>query len=473
MRTINVCLYLGLILFLTVIVSCSDNDNDSPDDDRYQKQHAGEVIDGIDKYLGKGYKGYQYYANPKSCTLALFDVSNHEDINIQHAPSHSGRYVSGENKTEFYDQFSADVSIAGTYDGFSGEITSNFKQSVLRNRNYSYATSHITQTYYRLSLLETAKLTNQAKQDLENLAPIDLFNKYGTHYLKSIYIGGRVSFSSYIDRSSFKELVDMEASMSAAYGEVVSGSGSISEANKKAVEQLATNKQIDVIGGDPAEANGITTGAGEPSDTYKEWSRSVEKHMSIADFADGGLVPIYELVNDSERRTELITAWNQYMDDYTDDVLTEGEPDVIKKNGKFKLHSSDGRYIGGAEIGTLENYPTMADKGVTLEFGGSSDDLLNEHIVTIKTTEKFKRLRKNNKFLHAGTIKWLFYKKQGGAKNNWKIIKKVPSSDSTIRYGDTVIIKNQHYTKKPYLAPSSDNYLTSLKDEHIWTIEQK
>lgn len=58
--------------------------------------------------------------------------------------------------------------------------------------------------------------------------------------------------------------------------------------------------------------------------------------MTISDIPNGGLIPIYELVSDQDRKQKLIASWNEYMASNTSQLLTE-EIQVVKKN--------DGRYL--------------------------------------------------------------------------------------------------------------------------------
>lgn len=481
---IRIPITLLLALICLPLTSCSRKDDkpkpkpepQAQTDTRYETIHATQVVKGIDEFLGKGYRGYQYYANPESCAHALFDVSNPDTIDIQKSPSYKGRFVSGETKSQFHNQFSAGVSASGIYEGFSGEITSNFTKDTLRSRQYTFATSHITQTYYRLTLKDSAPLLDEAKADLETLEPTQLFDKYGTHYLKSIYIGGRVSFSSYADRRTVSENFDIKATVNVAYLNVVKGSGSVESVNESDFKQVVNNKQIDVIGGDPAKANSITDDTGEPAAEYRSWSESVPDFMSIADFADGGLAPIYELAPVS-RQAELKKAWTQYMTNHTADVLKEAEPAVVHKNSKFTLQSQDGRFYGKAPYKKTNQYyyPTTASKAQKLQFAGNKSTLQNGNNIKIKTTETFpnsitgkwsKRI-----YLGAFTLKhWLYYWTTDGAKTNWFIEKVIPSSDKNIRYGDEVYIRNEHFDQ--YLAPSKDGYVTTIQEPYIWTIEK-
>ena len=469
-------LLTGIIaLFL---ISCSEKEDPKPKPEPlpYEKAHAAQVVSSIEDFLGKGYKGYQFYANPKSCTHSLFDVSDHSIVKIQKAPSYKGRFVSGETLSEFYDAFSANISVAGSYDGFSGEITANFSKDVLRNRSHTFIASHITQTYYRLTLPEAAPLLPVVEEDLQTLEPKKLFDKYGTHYLKSIYIGGRISFNSYIDRTKVKQSYDLKATVDAAYLKLIKGSASAETVNKTAFDQVVSNREVDVMGGDPAKANSVVDGSGEPSTVFNAWSESVPEYMSISDFADDGLVPIYELVADSERKKQLVDAWQKYMADNTAEILKQEPPAVVMKNASFYLKTGDGRYYGKAPYNVTYSYyyPTIADKAQKLQFGAAKKPLHSGHNVTIKTTEKFSDslLEKWSVRVYLGAFQlkhWLYYWTKDSAKTNWYIEKFVPSSDDRVHFGDQIMIRNEHFDQ--YLWPEKDGFVTTKVEPYVWIIE--
>jgi len=472
---------VGLTLASTLLSCSNDGGDEKSTDERYLALHATEVVKGIDAFLGKGYRGYQYYANPKSCTLPLFDLSDHRVVDIQEGTHYQGRFASGETKYQFYEQFSANVSAAGSYNGFSGEITGTFDDKTLNNRRNSFATAHTTHSYYRLTVSNEATLLPSVVNDLATLDPALLFEKYGTHYLKSIYIGGRVSFSSHMDRTQVTQGLQVEAAVKASYAKAVEGAASAKGVKESDIAHILRNKKIDVMGGDTALASQIINSTGEPSDSYNAWASTVPDYMSIADFADGGLVPIYELVTDNARQAVLKAAWTAYMAKQTSDVLDGKEPVAVKKNSHFRLYSEDGEYVGGAPYNAsfAFYYPKLSGTGQKLQLGGNKEALQSGHVVKIKTTEKFKDglIDKWSKRVYLGAFLGkhdLYYWDNTDTYNaniSWKVEKVVPSADTKIYFGDEVIIKNQKFESKTYLAPSKDGYLTTIKTPHRWVVK--
>ncbi len=475
-------MFMGSMLMMLFVSACSD-DPATPVDTRYQAEHESQVMKSVQQFLGKGYKGYQYYANHESCTLPLFDLSDLEVVEIQDGTHYQGRFASGNDKYEFYDAFSAKVTAAGTYEGFSGEIMAAFDEKTLNSRDNSFATSHASHSYYRLTVSDKAPLLDNVAQDLMTLDPVELFDRYGTHYLRSIYIGGRVTFSSYMNRTQVTKGLQVDAAVKASYLQLVEGSTSASSVADSDIAHIALHKKVDVFGGDTALASQIMNGVGEPAESYAAWAATVPDYMAIADFADDGLVAIYMLVEDEARRNVLKTAWTAYMADKTSDVL-DGEPEpVVTRNAKFTLLSEEGSYFGKAPFkkGYVYYYPKMANAGQTLLFTGNGDPLLSGHNVKIKTAETFKDTvtHKWSKRVYLGAFgnkTDLYYWKQTDFYNDnltWIIEKVDMSIDNVIRSGDKIRIKNKHFDKKTYLAPSKDGFTTTIKTPHTWTITLK
>lgn len=465
------CFNLLLVLAMLGLVACSPDSSDSPEKPLFDQR----ATDGVKEFLGKGYEGYEYYADPRSVTTAMFDLTDLSVVEVQETPSYDGTFVSGQSRKEYFEQMSASIALSGAYEGFSGEVSGSFSNKVLTNTNNVFATSNVIQAYYRLSLTDRAKLLPQVAEHIATMEPQTLFDRYGTHYLKSLYIGARVSFTSHADITKVSKDFEMSAAVRAAYAEVVKGEATGGSVSKEDREQVANNKHIRVMGGDPAKANAIVDGSGEPAENYRAWSESVPNFVSIADFGKGGLVPLYELASTPERRSELEAAWGPYMQARTNTVLTEEDPEpvMVKKNSRFKLRSRDDRYITSSESATRYYYARLGQSPQIMKFGGGDRPLVSGSVVHIKTTEKWQGKWKPRTLLGAfGDATELYYWSDYGSKSNWIIEKTDPGQEGAqVYYGDQVYIRNEAYDDQ-YLFPYKNNYLSTKKLElHPWTIE--
>ncbi len=353
------------------------------------------VIAGVQNFLGKGYKGWQFYASPMSCTLSLFDFDfpDLKDVNVQRTPEYQGSFAFGEDKSQYFESLSTNISLGGAYAGFSAEVKANFDDDVLNKADHQFATAHHCLSYYRLSVGDSAQLNPDVKSALDTWPPSKLFETYGTHYLNSFYLGGRVSYTSCVDTSEVTQNFDFKATADAAFNAFLTpGKGGGETIAKSDLDQVASNKTIRVVGGDPALGQQVATGTGQdvPA-TYDKWSASVPNYVSIADFDQGGLVPLYELTTGS-RRAQLQEAWQSYMRGRTDPNLLTG--DVVRYGDEFYLKDQDGHYVVAA--GTMQgevnfwNFPTVALEGrVPLSFvvGAVGDVVRAGEITQLRTNE--------------------------------------------------------------------------------------
>lgn len=434
------------------------------------------AISGAREFLGKGYEGWEYYADPRSILKPLFDLSDLSVVEAQDAPSFDETFVYGESRASYFKQLSASIALAGAYQGFSGEVSGTFSDDVLNSSSNVYATNQAIQAYQRLTLKDTARLLPEVAQAIATAAPNDLFDTYGTHYLRSVLIGARVSFSSHVNSTRVTHNFQMSTAVKAAYLNLVKGEASGGAIDKNDLAQVAGNRHIRVMGGDPAKANSIIDASGNAAEDYRQWAESVPDFVSIADISKGGLVPLYELAATPERRAELEAAWGPYMLARTNPLLLKdpAKPSVILKNARIKLRNADDRYIAKAESATRYYYAKMGHAAQVMRLDGGDRPLAHGSSLRIKTTEAWEGSWKARTYLGAfGDAHQLYYWDDYGSKSNWIIEKHSGGRPGDpIHYGEPVLIRNEAYDDQ-YLRTDRDNYLTTGKDKPVqtWVIE--
>jgi hypothetical protein len=482
--------WMPLLLLWTLLAACSPEKppppSPPPPAPSPTEQESGppppldqSAIQGIIEFLGKGYEGWEYYADPRSILRPLFDVSDLAVVEVQETPSFDETLVYGESRKSYFNQLSASIALSGAYEGFSGEVSGAFSNDVLNTSKNVYATNKVVQAYHRLTLKDTAKLLPDAAEAIASADPDTLFSTYGTHYLRSVLIGARVAFSSYVNTSSVTKDFQMNAAVKAAYLDLVKGEASGGAVNKSDLAQVAGNRHIRVMGGDPAKANAIVDATGNASDDYRQWAESVPDFVSIADFGKGGLVPIYELAATPQRRAELEAAWGPYMLARTNELLLKDPapspaPKAILKNARVKLRNADDRYLAASESATRYYYAKMGKKAQVLLLDGGTRVLVHGSSLSIKTTEVWQGKWKKRTLLGAfGDARQLYYWSDYGSKSNW-IIEKASGGQSgdPIHFGDRVHIRNEAYADQ-YLSTDNDNYLTTTKTQppQQWVFE--
>jgi hypothetical protein len=481
--------WLPLVFSCLLLTACSPEKPPSPDQPPPPPATGGapdqpplmdqRAIQGVNEFLGKGYEGWEYYADPRSILKPLFDVSDLGVVEVQETPSFDETLIYGESRKSYFNQLSASISLSGAYEGFSGEVSGAFSNDVLSASNNVYATNKVVQAYHRLTLKDTAQLLPDVALAIATADPDTLFTTYGTHYLRSVLIGARVSFSSHANTSSVTKNFQMSAAVKAAYLDLVKGEASGGAVDKSDLAQVAGNRHVRVMGGDPAKANAIIDATGNASEDYRQWAESVPDFVSIADFGKGGLVPIYELASTPERRGVLEAAWGRYMLARTNELLLKDPapppaPQAIMKNARVKLRNADDRYLAASESATRYYYAKMGNTAQVMLLDGGQRPLVHGSALSIKTTEVWKGKWEERIFLGAfADARQLYYWSDYGSKSNW-IVEKANGGQTgdPIHFGDPVVIRNEAYADQ-YLSTDKDNYLTTSKSQppQSWVFE--
>lgn len=156
--------------------------------------------------------------------------------------------------------------------------------------------------------------------------PFELFETYGTHYLSSLVIGGRLVFSSVTDRRSFESEYSLEVlaemSFSTKCGEINKSSSTNEDSSEAAggidnknVTAEDTKKfeeqskiQIKATGGDARYVQDVIS-------HYTDWADSVKNYPAFVDFKDkNSLQPIWKLASTLQRKTQLESMYNDFCE---------------------------------------------------------------------------------------------------------------------------------------------------------------
>lgn len=164
---------------------------------------------------------------------------------------------------------------------------------------------------------------NDLYSDME---PAELFNLYGTHFITSAVMGGKIN-SYYLYSSSeektyhdFSSTVSTEVRYMIGKTNVEVSGGYRQEFEKKNVYVKNT---LDVIGGSDL---GMLSDADIPAN-YKEWEKSLNDHASLMGIKDSSsLIPIWKLI-DASKDTRTYT-WD-YSDVYKNAQKDKKEEEIV------------------------------------------------------------------------------------------------------------------------------------------------
>lgn len=426
---------------------------------------AGPETPGFE-WLGHGYKGYQCYADLESKTpYPVYDMSNvqalFDDIN-------KGSYETYEatSKSEYYNQRFAKLKATGNYEMYSATVTANFEESTLRSCNVTIGTAVRIQKNYLLTVPDNTPLDKSFVSDLLKLTPEKLFDKYGTHVLKSFIVGARYEASSYLEDDKTENKSKAAASLSGGLKLVFNMDVDGGSENKEAEQTVKGRAVIKSYGG------------GMEKD-YTDWFAHLQarlqdkKYVAIAAFEDDSLMPLYEVLEDNDpRKAVLKSKFNEYMAAHAAPIMLEPDPlkpsspaaTALKYNDQFMLQTEDGNYVvsyaGPGSFGRpVPCYPMLRKaEGVRLYFSGekTGDVDLGKHVY-IRTTEK--TLKEDN-YLGRFLDSEAYYSFKGRDEEKWVVKKKKAGADSDhLFYGDLVEISMLDWPD--YLLCQYGDYLST------------
>lgn len=142
-----------------------------------------------------------------------------------------------------------------------------------------------------------------------------------------------------------------------------------------------------------------------------------------------------------------------------------------KRIVKCKIKTLDGKYISTVEKKDYA-YPTLGDTPVVVEIVLPVDKLLAGTIVKLRTSESRSSLG-DHVYLGAWTSPWLYYYTRDFNLFNqkWCIEQEGKKAGSEIDFSKPVMIKNQSYLSKPFMAPIGKRYLTTKSKKYYFMLE--
>lgn len=366
-----ITLSLLLVLCFSIIIY---NSNSSKAEKRNIK--TGEDVVTIEDYEFDGkstYIGYGFNVAKKGdvradqlVTNPIFNLDNRTksksksiretEVKVDDiSSSYTSKYYQGTSIEEVVKKQSLDMNKAAKvltsskwvpFDAFylNSSLTSFNKASISKNVNEYIRDVRTVKTNnisWNLNEKEYYKyLTDRFKKDVMNMEPSKLYDKYGTHFLRSVTLGGKLEINSSIKASGKAEL----ETINKIYLQL-SGTEGVPE-SIETVKDYNINADIDItyksVGGFGTDfrksfnklSNEILNYKGEGSvankltsdSAYRIWLKSVYRQPALVDVVgDNSLYPIWELVkyfpkNDksiseedaNKRMQELQDAFDEY-----------------------------------------------------------------------------------------------------------------------------------------------------------------
>lgn len=331
----NLCLLIFVTIILLVICSgCNLGEKEVIDitDNFFENLNKGGEVEGSYKqfkniniessYLGYGYDiiNDEYikkdYINFSAPILSLEKIQN---AKLRLIKENSAETIEIESET--MESFSEKYNIAMKVYGkagkvFSGGLSIDYTGSTNSN-TYTHFYKNIldvkTFNLYLTNSVEELKelLSDEFKNDLLNLHPEALFDKYGTHMLKEVSMGGRIEVSSQYSSSTSGASDEVKLAVN-SHMKLLKGTSFNAELlaqyetelSKQNIEYYYNVKQI---GGALTNINSIEA----LSLKYDDWLKSFDENLDYSALSgivgENSLVALWDLLpNGQNERRELL-----------------------------------------------------------------------------------------------------------------------------------------------------------------------
>lgn len=218
---------------------------------------------------------------------------------------------SAEDSRKYINNILTKINIDARYLLFSTTLRSSFTDYDSTETSYSYASVDKLVVRKKLSIImgideiKSKYLSANFLSDCETMSPQDIIKYYGTHVLRDITLGGKLSakYRSRISSTDKKHKVEIgvKAGVFKVFGLGMSVGGGTNINESELTENKYQTLTYSAIGGDPsiniAGTVNLAPGVTTPTIDLTAWQSSVDLDNShLIDIGQDGLIPIYELV---------------------------------------------------------------------------------------------------------------------------------------------------------------------------------
>jgi len=218
-----------------------------------------------------------------------------------------------ESWERFDKQMGLDTNLAVSNSLFSIDVSSSQTKQLRSNEEAYYA---LRSSFIPLWTIYLPNISEFSQQNFELDIPVPFshshrqkydkfFERYGTHYVKRAWVGGKAMLAFTIAKSTHMTKEDIQAGIKASYSGV--GSASINKTEQETKEKLQSNSECSVFGkgGDELKLAALST---LDETNYNAWLETVKTNPQVIELEVAGIWTLFE---DQEKAKTLQEAYKE------------------------------------------------------------------------------------------------------------------------------------------------------------------
>ena len=372
--------YLAIVIIIMMFVCCGCEYGGKTID--YESILVGESIEGTyeefkninveSSYLGYGYDiiNDEYikkdYINLSAPILDLSKIENTRLMLVKENNAETIEIV-GENIEDFSSKYNVAMKVYGKVGNvFSGGLSIDFNGSQNIKtycRFYKNILNVRTFNLYLTNSIDELKnlLSEEFKKDLLKLHPEALFDKYGTHMLKEVSMGGRIEVSAQYTSTTAGSSVEVNTAVN-AHTKFLKNNNFNAEAMSQ-LEANLQNQNIDIyynvkqIGGALTNINSISS----LNEKYDKWLESFDENINYSALSgivgENSLIALWDLLPEEEvdRREALYLTFKELSGDSFEKLCQDFKINTkrilnVSVEGNGKINEVNYQYEDGEEV---------------------------------------------------------------------------------------------------------------------------
>ena len=277
--------------------------------------------------LGRGYDVTGEYAKPaeiKSSRILDIDAlyaADRSTLSLNAIDSGETEVISGSSVQTYLETFASRTNLSGKVGVFTGSLEVGFSSSDYSRYGQQFATIQSIVQNNRLSIdssysAEDLKtyLDGRFRQRINDTSeePADLFRDYGTHCIRSMFTGGRLEYSATANQREISSTRSFDVLAKAGMKSLF-GSADLNQSFSSTTEATEYEEHAKVnVMVYPSGEQAVSIADDADFTTWQQGVREAQDYL-LCDFEDDSLIPIWAFCDDSENRSRIAGAFDDWV----------------------------------------------------------------------------------------------------------------------------------------------------------------